>query len=116
MALQNTRLTELAFIASSVASVYANPSSTKSLVKGLMLHNTNTTSETINVHWVPDASGSLGTAAAGNRFLSIVLSTNETLFVEFPFCIVMTDTNEAIFASTTTASKVTIAVIGDKDV
>lgn len=113
-ALQNTRLTELVYIANSVASIYANPSSTTSFVRGLILHNTNTTTETVTVHWVPDSTGSVGTASNATRFMKIQLIADETFVLELPFALVMKDTNESIQAVTTTASKVTCAVIGDQ--
>lgn len=115
MPLQRTRLTEVAYIASSVGSIYANPSSTDSFVRGFLLHNTNTTSETVDIHWVPDSAGSLGTASAANRIFRVILAPSETLILEIPFSLVLLDTNEAIFATTTTASKVACAVIGDQD-
>lgn len=115
MALQHTRLTEVAYIASSVASVYANPASTKSHVRGFLVHNTNTTLEAVKIHWVPDSAGSVGTASAGNRIFDIDLQPRESQVFEIPYGLVLTDTNESIQAVTTTASKVTIAVLGDKD-
>ena len=115
MALQNTRLTELLYVPSAVAAIYTNPASTKSFVRGLILHNTNTTTETVTVHWVPDSAGAVGTAGNATRFVNVLLVSNETLIVEVPFSLVMLDENETIQAVTTTASKVTVAVVGDKD-
>jgi len=109
-----TRLTELLYVASSASSLYANPASTKSFVKGILLHNTNTTVETVTLHWVPDSGGSVGTASNATRFATVQLAANETLFFEIPFALVMTDTNETIQGVTTTGSKVTCAIIGDQ--
>lgn len=64
---------------------------------------------------VPNASGSLGTAAATNRILNISLPANDSLFVEFPYALELAATNDSIQAVTTTASKVTIILFGDKD-
>lgn len=113
--MQNIRLTELLYVAATVGSIYTNAAATKSFVRGFVLHNTNTTAEVVQLHWVPDSSGSLGTAATSNRFFYASLAANETLLVELPFPFIMTDTNEAIFGVTTTASKVTVAVLGDKE-
>ncbi len=112
--LQTITLTEPTQIASSPASVYANPASTKSLIRGIIIYNSNTTTETVKIYYVPDSSSSLGTAAASNRLFSVSLSADETLIIEIPFCLVLSDTNDAIFAETTTASKVTIEITGDQ--
>lgn len=116
MALQHTRLAEVAYVASTVGSIYSNAASTKSHVRGFLLHNTNTTNETVAIHWVPDSAGSVETASNATRIFNVVLAANETLLLEIPYGLVLTDTNESIQAVTTTASKVTVVVLGDKDV
>lgn len=113
--MQRAKLADIQYVAASAGSIYANPASTKTFVRGLVLHNTNGSAETVKVYVVPDSSSSLGTAGAGNRVLNISLPANDTLFVEFPYSVVLTDTNDSIQAETTTASKVTVLVIGDKD-
>jgi len=115
MALQRTKLADIAYVASSAGSIYANPASTTSVVKGLVLHNTNSTAETVQVYVVPDSAGSLGTASTANRILNISLPANDTLLVEFPYSVVLTDTNDSLQAVTTTGSKVTVLVLGDQD-
>ena len=115
MALQRTKLADIAFIAAAVGSIYANPAATKTVVQGLILHNTNNTTETVQVHVVPDSAGALGAAAAGNRILNIALTANDTLMVDFPYALTLTDTNDSLQAVTTTADKVTVMVLGDKD-
>lgn len=115
MALNRTKLADIAYIASTAASVYANPASTKTYIRALILYNNNTTTEVVELHNVPDSSGSLGTAGVANKFLKINLVADETLFLKLDYPIVLTDTNDALFAKTTTASKVTIQLQGDKD-
>ena len=115
MALQRAKLADIQYVGSSAGSLFSNPASTKTFVRGVVLHNTNTTAETVKVYVVPDSGGALGTAGAGNRVLNILLPANDTLFVEFPYSVVLSDTNDSIQAETTTASKVTALVIGDKD-
>ena len=115
MALQRTKLGDIAYIPATAGSIYANPSSTKTFVRGLTLHNTNTTTEIVKLYAVPDSTGSLGTAAASNRCLNVSLTANETLLIEFPYPLVLTDENDSIQAETTTASKVTVLVLGDQD-
>lgn len=111
--LQRTKLADPQQLAAAAASIYANPVSTKTLVVGLTLHNTNTTTETVKVYVVPDSAGELGAASASNRVLNIALAANDTLEWEFPFGTMLTDTNDSIQAETTSASKVTVLIHGD---
>lgn len=113
MALAPAKLSEIAYIASSAGSVYTNPAATTSYVKSLLIHNTNTTTEAIVINRVPNSGGSLGTAASSNRIFNFNLVANDTIEIKFEGPgQVLTATNDAIFASTTTASKVTITVMG----
>ena len=117
MAITRGRLAEIQTIPSTVGSLYANPSSTKTFVKGITLFNNNTTSETVKLYRVPDSTGSLGTAAVTNQFLEISLASLETFVFEFPGDgAVLEDTNDSIQGVTTTASKVTVLIHGVKDV
>lgn len=115
MARQYTRLADIQYVASSAASIYTNPASTKSYVKSLVLFNGNTSTETVKLYNVPDNAGAVGTAGAGNQFAEISLSTLETLMFDLPYPITLVDQNDSIQASTTTASKVTVQVLGDVD-
>lgn len=115
MARQYTRLVDIQYIGSSAAAIYTNPASTKSYIKSLILFNTNTTAETVKLYNVPDSTGSVGTAGSDNQFAEIVLAAGETLMFDLPYPITIIDTNDTIQASTTTASKVTVQVLGDKD-
>ena len=115
MTMQRAKLADIQYIASSAGSIYSNPASTKTFVRSLIFHNTNTASETVKVYNVPDSTGSLGTASAANRFLNITLAANATFEYSPEYPMVLTDTNDSIQAETTTASKVTAMVIGDQD-
>jgi hypothetical protein len=114
--MQYDRLADIQYVPASVGSIYANPASTRTYVKGVTLFNGNTSSETVLLYNVPDASGSLGTAGAGNQFAEITLVAKETLFVEFPYPLVLKDTNDSLQADTNTASKVTVQIHGDLSV
>jgi hypothetical protein len=117
MAITRGRLAEIQTIPSTVGSLYANPSATKSFIKGLTLFNSNTTAETVKLYRVPDSTGSLGTAAVTNQFLEISIAPLETFVLEFPGDgTVLEDTNDSIQGVTTTASKVTVQIHGVKDV
>ena len=116
MALVRGKLADIQTVAATVGSIYANPASTKTYIRGIVLHNTNTTAEIVELHNVPDSAGSLGTAAATNKFLRVSVAANDTVTVDLAYPLVLTDTNDSIQAVTTTVSKVTIMLQGDKDV
>lgn len=115
MARQYTRLADPQFIPSTVGSVYANPSSKKTFISGFMVFNTNTTSETVKLHNVPNSGASLGTAADGNQFEEFALAAKTSKLISLPYPIALIDLNDSIQAVTTTASKVTIIMLGDID-
>lgn len=115
MSLQRTRLADIVQVASSAASVYSNPAATKTFIRGVVLFNSNTTPETVKLYNVPDASGSAGSATAANQFTEIVLVTKETLIFDFLYPLVLIDEADTLQAETTTASKVTIQILGDVD-
>lgn len=115
MALQYTKLADIQYIPSSAGSLYANPASTKSYIRGIVLFNGNTTTEVVKLHNVPDSAAALGTAGVSNQFTEYSLLTKETLILDFKYPLVLTDQNDSLQGATTTASKVTIQILGDKD-
>ena len=115
MTMQRGKLADIQYVGSSAASIYTNPSSTKTYVREIVLFNGNNTTETVRLYNVPDSAGSIGTAAGGNQWLEVALAGKETLIIGFDYPVVLTDTNDSIQASTTTASKVTVMLHGDKD-
>ena len=116
MALTHMRLTEITTIAATAGAVYTNPASTTAYVTLIVLHNTNTTAEDVELWNVPDSTGSVGTAADTNKFWADSLAANETVFVEVPkIGLVLEDTNDTIQAMTDTASKVTIQIFGSQE-
>jgi len=115
MARQFTRLVDIQYVASSASAVYTNASSTTTYIKSLVLYNGNTSAETVRLYNVPDSGGSAGTAADDNQFAEVSLASKETLMFDLPYPITLIDENDTIQASTTTGSKVTIQILGDKD-
>lgn len=115
MALLRGKLADIQYISNTTGSIYANPATTKSYIRGLIIFNNNTATEQVELHNVPDSGGALGTASAANRFWYAGLAAKETVFIEFPHPIVLTDTNDAIFAKSASASQVTVMVLGDRD-
>lgn len=116
MALQHTRLQDITTLPSSAGASYTNPASTITYIRQIIIHNSNTTSEQVSLWNVPDSGGSLGTSGDTNRFYRQTLVPNETVFIDFAGPgLILVQQNDAIFGLTTTASKVTITFIGDKD-
>lgn len=108
------KLADIQYIASSAGSIYANPSTTTTIIKSIWIHNGNTTTETVKLYLVPDSGGSLGTADASNIFFEQAIAAGDSYEVTPAFPFVLTDTNDSLQAVTTTASKVTVIVLGDK--
>ena len=110
------RLREIAYLASSAAAIVTNGAGAKTYVKKIILHNTNTTTETVRIYTVPDSGGAVGTASAANLWFLQTLAPNETAIITLAGAgdpgILLTDTNDTIQAFSTTASKVTVQVYG----
>jgi len=115
MALQFNKLMDIAAVATGAsASVYANPSSTKTYIGCIHLHNSNASSRVVTLNNVPDSGGSLGTPATTNQNFKVTLVTNESLLLEPKYPWVLTDTNDAIFGLAD-GSGVTIQLLGMTD-
>jgi hypothetical protein len=113
MAFAYSQLTPITTIASSAGAVYTNPSDKISYIRSIVVHNTNTTAETVVLYNVPDSSGSVGTAAATNQFYKTDVAADTTIIFEFPVPgIILSDANDTIQATTTTGSVVTIQIAG----
>jgi hypothetical protein len=115
MAITRGRLANIQTISSTAGVIYANPAGTTTFVGCIILHNTHTATETVQLYNVPDSTGSVGTAALSNRFMQVDIAANAT--VSFPFDgdgIVLADTNDSIQASSTSAGKVTVQLSGPK--
>lgn len=116
MALAPDKLTDIQAIAATATSVLVNLAGQRIYLKGIILHNTNTSIETVQIYNVPDNTGLPGTAAVLNRFLNPQISGGDTVFIEMPYPIVLSDTGDAIFAQSTTANKVTLQLLGEREV
>lgn len=115
MALQYGKIQDPTTLPSSTGSVYANPASTKTYVRGITLHNSNSATETAELWVVADSGGSLGAAGDTNKIFKQNIDPGDTLMIDFPHPIVLVDTNDAIFGKATTASKVVVLLHGDID-
>lgn len=116
MAFDYLRIQEIAQLGNSAGTLYANPSSKKTYIRLIVLHNTNTTSETVRLYLVPDSSGSEGSAGDANKFYQGTISPNDTVIMEFPTVgLMLIDTNDTIQGYSTTASKVTCQIYGGQE-
>ena len=109
-----TPFTTTGQLAATAGALQTNPAATTTQIKSVFVHNTNTTAETVQIYLVPNASGALGTAALTNRLVYFPLAANETVEVTQTFPWTLANTNDALFAVTTTAAKVTYTVSGVK--
>jgi hypothetical protein len=114
-ALLRTNLGNIQYVPLTAGSILTNPAATKSLIRGIVLFNGNTTVETVSLYNVPNSALALGTAGVSNIFFTKGLAANETFFLDFAYPITLIGTNDSIQASTTTASKVTVMLTGDQD-
>ena len=100
------------------APIYVNSASTLTNIKGFILFNGNTTTETVNLYYVEDNVGALDTLDIANKpqqFIRQELASGETFYVELNYPIVLTDTNDAVFGLTDSSQVVTVILIGDKE-
>lgn len=91
----------------SLAALYTVPASTKAYVKTITIHNTNTSTESVELHLV----GNGQSAGAANKFFHVELETNETLEISPVHPYVLT-TGATIQAKTNTASTVNVKIDG----
>lgn len=116
MALQRAKLANIQTLGTTAASAYTNPANTKTYVRSIILHNTNASVESVTLYNVPANSGAVGTAGATNQFLVISLGVNETFEFSPSYPIVFDATGDSLQGKTSTAAKVTLQILGDKDV
>lgn len=114
----NTATPATAYVSSTAASIFANPTTKNSYLDGILFYNNNSTAEVVEIWNVPNSGGSLGTAADSNKIGEISVAADESVF--FPLKVgglplALWGTNDAIFAKTTTASKVTQTVFVDTE-
>ncbi len=100
---------KLAFIqlANSKGDIYDPPASTKGLVHNIILHNTNTTSETVVIN--------LHDGTNEYQIYKVLLIANETLQFSYQNEGLVVDANSKLTGSTTTASKVTCLISGSEE-
>lgn len=116
MALNRAKLSDIQELPSSVGNLIVNPASTKTWIRGILIHNGNVGDETVKLYNVPDSASSVGAAADANKFFEKVVGTLENVYIDIPGPgILLTDLNDTIQGVTTTATKTTIMFFGDNE-
>lgn len=115
MALQRVKLADIQYVPATAGVLLENTNGTdKIYIAGVTLFNGNTSAELVKLYLPPDTAGAAGTAGAGNQFFEVSLQPKETYSWEFAFPVPLNDDGDSIQGATTTASKVTIILHGDK--
>jgi hypothetical protein len=109
MAFVYSKLHAIQTLPNSAGELYTLPASTTAYFRAIILHNGNTTAETVLLYKVPLA----GSAATTNEFYKELMAPGATTVVEFPVPGLILDVEgDMIQGTTTTASKVTCQFIG----
>ncbi len=81
--------------------------------KSLIFHNTDSSEQTIYIHFVPhDGSNNLGVADSTNIIINQILASGETFEFSPAFPISSSKENDAIFASASSANLVNYLITG----
>jgi hypothetical protein len=117
MALAKTSISPIVSVTGvTTVGIYTNPSSTKSYIKAFVLHNAGISSAFCKLHDVPNSGGSVGTASSNNQFFSQFINAGETTFLEYPYPLTLTGTNDSIrFLNSTAGQVINIQILGDRD-
>ena len=117
MALAKTSISPIRSVTGiTTVGIYTNPASTKSYIKAFVLHNAGVSSAFCKLHQVPNSGGSPGTASSNNQFFSQYINTGETVFLEYPYPLTLTGTNDKIdFYTSTSGQIINIQILGDAD-
>jgi|TARA_R100000049_G_C1921700_1_gene66834 hypothetical protein len=86
-----------------------SPSGVEGYVKVIMLHNTNTSAETVNLYVIET-----GTPDSSNQFLKINLAPDESINWQFSYMMIVPD-GETLNGDTDTASKVNYHIYGAEE-
>ncbi len=91
--------------------IYTNPASTKSIITSIVITNTNASIRPITMSKVPNSSGSVGTEALANRFLSThSVQVNGEASIQCH--IVLENTNDTIQAFSNLSGAINIQMMG----
>jgi hypothetical protein len=120
MAFAYKKLTEAVHLdvtGTDAVTLVANPSGKTTYIRCIILHNVNTTTETVTLYIVADSAGSEGEDSdTTNRFYKEDILAGSTRIIEFPIPgIVLTDQNDTLQGACTTHEKVLAWVYGGEE-
>lgn len=117
MALAKTDISSiLSVVGVSTVGIYTNPVNVKTYIKAFVIHNPGITTTFCSLHQVPNSGGSVGTASSVNQFFSQNLSGGETTFLEYPYPLTLTATNDSIRLYVGTSNqRINVQILGDED-
>lgn len=115
MALQRIKLADIQTLPVATGVLFQNPAGKKTYIRGLHLFNGNASIETVKLYNVPDAAGAVGAAGATNQFREYAMASKEELITDWPYPVVLSDTNDSLQGSAATAGKVTVQILGDQE-
>jgi len=117
MALAKTSIAPIqSIVGIATVGIYTNPASTKTYIKAFTLHNAGVATAFCSLHQVPNVGGNIGTASSVNQFFSQFLNVGETTFLEYPYPLTITATNDSIRLYVgTTNGRINVQILGDRD-
>jgi len=97
--------------------IYANPSGKTTYIRSIIIHNVNTTTETVTLYIVADNASSEGADSdTTNRFYKEDLPAGSTRILEFPAPgIMLVDQNDTLQGACTTHEKVLVWAYGGQE-
>lgn len=104
-------------VATTAGAIYTNDSGETAFITSILIHNTNTTAETVIIYRVPNSAASVGTAAASDILYKVSVQPNETLMLaqDTGPLTLLDGTNDTIQAVTDTVSKVNMFITARVD-
>lgn len=118
MALSKTSLSPIVSVTGiATVGIYTNPVNTKTYIKAFVIHNAGVSSAFCRLYDVTNSGGSVGTASSNNQFFSQFINAGETTFLEYPYPLTLSSTNDSIrFYNSTVGQVINIQIVGDKDI
>lgn len=113
MTLSHVSLGQPEYIPINYSAMLINPDGFKTFIKEIIIHNTITTPETVEVLEVNASAGGLGNPSVNRRLLKIQIEPDDTIFVAFSDVLILDSEYDAIFCKCTTANAVNIKFTGD---
>ena len=118
MALAKTDLGPIrSIVGIATSTIYTNTANTRTYIKAFVIHNAGiTTTAYCALYQVPNLGGSVGTASSSNEFFTQYINPGETVFLEYPYPLTMTSTNDTIQLLVNSVNqRINIQILGDKD-